>query len=108
MSLILDALRRRSADRGGDDSSDGTARADAVPATLGYARPKQGVSLRTLFLYGVAAVLIGFVGLTLVIAVLAPSAPPAPRLAPRRVGAARLVLHSGCTRNGGHIRHRAS
>ena len=32
MSLILDALRRRSADRGGDDSPDGTARADAVPA----------------------------------------------------------------------------
>jgi len=85
VSLILDALRRRSADRGGDDSAVGRARADAVPATLGYARPpkRQGVPLRTLFFYGVAAVAIGFVGLTGVIAILSPSAPPTP--APRAV-----------------------
>ena len=87
MSLILDALRRRSARRGDgddDDPQDRSERADAVLATLGYSRPsrRQGMSLKTLLLYGFAAVIIGFVGLTVLIAMLSPSAAPKP-VAPR-------------------------
>ena len=84
MSLILDALRRRSADQGGDgEAPDRSARADAVLATLGYPRPSppRGMSLKTLLLSGAGALILGFVGLTVLIAILSPSAPPKPAAA---------------------------
>jgi Tfp pilus assembly protein PilF len=79
VSIILDALRRRSADHGGgDEAPDRGARADAVLATLGYPRPvkRRGMSVKTLLWFGAGAVLLGFVGLTVLIELLSPSAPP--------------------------------
>ncbi|HEX3644021.1 MAG TPA: hypothetical protein VHT95_00360, partial [Vicinamibacterales bacterium] len=81
MSLILDALRRRSADQGDDgETPDRGARADAVLATLGYPRPHppRGMSLKALLLSGAGALILGFVGLTVLIAILSPAAPPKP------------------------------
>jgi Tfp pilus assembly protein PilF len=81
VSLILDALRRRSADRGNDgEAPDGSARPDAVLATLGYPRSNRpsGVPLKTLLLAGAAALMLGFLALTVLIAMLLPSAPPKP------------------------------
>src|SRR5207344_1440306 len=77
VSIILDALRRRSTDHGGDDEApDRGARADAVLATLGYPRPvrRRGMSVKTLLWFGAGAVL-------------SPSAPPRPDAA-RRTSAA--------------------
>ena len=61
--------------QGGDGESGGTARADAVLATLGYPRRHgaSGPSLKSLVIYGGAAVAIGFVGLSLLIVFLSPS-----------------------------------
>jgi hypothetical protein len=81
VSLILDALRRKSTDREGHDDEPGrAARADAVLATLGYARPtkRKGPPLRTMLVYGGAAILIGFTIFTGVILLLAPSSAPKP------------------------------
>jgi Tfp pilus assembly protein PilF len=81
VSLILDALRRRSADQGDDgETPERSARADAVLATLGYPRanPRRGMSLKTLLLSGAGALILGFVGLTVLIAILSPPAPPKP------------------------------
>ena len=77
MSLILDALRRRSPDREGSGAPK-TARADTVLATLGYSKRqgRSGPSLKTLLLYGAGAILVGFAGLALLITLLAPSTPP--------------------------------
>ena len=79
MSLILDALRRRSPNRDKEGAPQ-TARADTVLKTLGYSRRpgRKGSSMKTLVLYGAGAVLVGFVGLALVILLLAPAEPTAP------------------------------
>ena len=60
-----------------EDGAPQTARADTVLKTLGYSRRqgRSGSSMKTLLLYGAGAVLVGFVGLALVIKVLAPSQP---------------------------------
>jgi Tfp pilus assembly protein PilF len=81
VSLILDALRRKSTPPDGTESADRPRRADTVLASLGYPRSPGGrarPSLKTLVLYGVAAVALGFAGLSLVIFLLAPSAAPKP------------------------------
>src|SRR5205823_4802986 len=81
VSLILDALRRRSAAPAGDgEAPDRGPRAEAVLATLGYPRSShsRGVSLKMLVLSGTVALILGFVGLTVLIAMLSPSAPPKP------------------------------
>ena len=82
MSLILDALDAR-ADHIPTAGSARHARADAhddtVLATLGYrsARTRRaGLSGRMLVFYGVAAIAIGFVGLSLLIVLFAPPEPP--------------------------------
>ncbi|MDO8795293.1 MAG: hypothetical protein Q7J25_11805, partial [Vicinamibacterales bacterium] len=79
MSLILDALRRRSPSRQ-PDGAPHTARADTVLKTLGYSRRRgrSGLSIKTIILYGAAAVLVGFIGLSLIITLLVPSEPTAP------------------------------
>ena len=82
MSLILDALKRNTP-KDDDESPQGDSRSDSVLATLGYPRQrprKSGLSVKMLLVYGGAAVAIGFVGLSLVIAFFAP--PEAPRPAP--------------------------
>ena len=86
MSLILDALRRKSAESAEHDESGRPARAESVLATLGYPRSTSGgaVPLKTMILFGGAAVALGFVGLSLVIFLLAPSAPKKPAVAPTR------------------------
>ncbi len=88
MSVILDALRRRSTDRSEHADAGGserTASGDAVLATLGYPKPSSSIrgrlATRTLVLGGVAAVASGFVAMTLLIFSLSPSSPP-PRRAP--------------------------
>ena len=99
MSLILDALRRKSPERGGpgdprlsgdDRDPERNARADAVLATLGYARPagRGGTTLKALLIYGVIALATGFATLSLLIFLLAPSTAPAPAPAPRVATAA--------------------
>jgi len=79
VSLILDALRRKTADRGEDNADEParTTRAAAVLATLGYARPavRTGPSFKAFLAYAVSAIVIGFVGLWLLIVLLAPSSP---------------------------------
>ena len=78
MSLILDALRRKSSGRGGGDEPERAVRAEAVLATLGYAKPgRKGMSIRALLVYCVAALATGFLGLWLVLLILAPAAVPA-------------------------------
>ena len=82
MSVILDALRRQSADgepSGEEGMPERTASSDAVLATLGYGRRSRSrPSMRSLILGGVAAVGIGFIGLTLLIFLLTPSPTPTP------------------------------
>ena len=89
MSLILDALRRKSTEPEEENESGRPRRAESMLATLGYPRPtSRGTPpLKTLIVYGGAAVAIGFVGLSLVILLLAPSAPkkPAPVVPARTV-----------------------
>jgi hypothetical protein len=77
VSVILDALRRnKSAARENTSSGGRTARTDAVLATLGYRRPQpRDRRLGQMFVYGMAAVLVGFVGLSALIFVLTPSTP---------------------------------
>ena len=75
MSLLLDALRRKSAERPIED--DEQQRVDVVPAALGY--PRVSVrppppSLRTLVAYGGVAILIGFLAVFIAILWLAPPA----------------------------------
>ena len=73
MSLILDALRRDTPKD--DDESRDESHPDSVLATLGYPRQrprKRGLPVKMLLVYGGAAVAIGFVGLSLLIAALAP------------------------------------
>jgi Tfp pilus assembly protein PilF len=91
VSTILDALRR-SAPKD-DDEQGGDSHSDSVLATLGYPRQRprrSGLSMKMLLVYGAAAVAIGFVGLSLLIAFLAPPEPqkkavPAPsRVATRQ------------------------
>jgi len=79
VSVILDALRRRSSDKEGRADSRGSARTDAVLTILGYPRRRRRgrLSLATLLMYGVASIAVGFVGLWAVLA-LVTSAPPAP------------------------------
>src|SRR6185295_2632191 len=83
VSAILDALRRNQPDD--DDPPRGDSHSEAVLATLGYPRErprKRGLSIKMLLVYGAAAVTIGFVGLSLLIAFFAPPEPP-PRQAAR-------------------------
>ena len=68
MSLILDALKRKSSEHDAKGAPRRTARTDAVLATLGYPRSDQsGLPLKTLAMFGGAALAIGFVGLSLLI-----------------------------------------
>lgn len=106
MSLILDALRRRSSDQQQRDEVGRNARTDAVLAMLGYPRQRRGkVPPVTLLLYGVAALAAGFVGLWAVLAVLTspPRRPvqPAGQVArsspPPAAPAAQVPLHAAQT-----------
>ena len=112
VSLILDALRRRSVDardteravstaalppsrfpaalraepspgRVAGEPSAGRARADTVPASLGYAAPStRSFAVNSLVGYCIASLILGFVGVAVLIAVLSPP----PRHLPRRRG----------------------
>src|SRR5258705_8498675 len=95
VSLILDALRRKSdggpTDPASGSGSDRATRADTVLATLGYSPVRQpsGTPVRKLIVYGAAAMALGFVGLSGLILLLAPSSPPKPvRTAAARPAAA--------------------
>jgi Flp pilus assembly protein TadD len=76
VSLILDTLRHRSPQSEGSGAPR-TARGDAVLATLGYSKRmgQNGPSMKSLLLFGAGAIVLGFVGLALLITVLAPPAP---------------------------------
>ncbi len=112
VSLILNALRRRSVDardteepshvrvaaeslpgraaaepspgRVAGEPSSGRARADTVPASLGYAAPStRSFAVNSLVGYCIASLIFGFVGVAVLIAVLSPPpAEPAGRAAP--------------------------
>jgi Flp pilus assembly protein TadD len=71
--MILDALRGRSRSTEADAGASNQSRADSVLRTLGYS-PRRNRSRRfqTRVLYGTLAVLIGFVGLSLIVGTLAP------------------------------------
>ena len=75
------------------DESGRPSRANSVLATLGYPRPasRRAPPLKTMLVYGGAAVAIGFVGLSLIILLLAPAAPtkPVPVAAARAVARGR-------------------
>jgi len=76
VSLILDALRRKSAERRiGDDEEQRAA--DVVPAALGYPRPiirSPLLPLRTFIAYGGVAMLIGFLSVLIAVVWLTPPA----------------------------------
>ena len=91
VSLILDALRRKSTQPDGTEPADRPRRADAVLASLGYPRSpagSAGSSVKTLFCTAWQRSRLGSSALSLVIFLLAPSAPAKPglscRLAPSR------------------------
>ena len=74
MSLILNALRR-SVDRD-SRSSDASSRYDRVLETLGYSRrsgEQSRLTVKTLALYGISALSVGFFGFFLIMMVLSPS-----------------------------------
>ncbi|HWW86315.1 MAG TPA: tetratricopeptide repeat protein [Vicinamibacterales bacterium] len=75
MSLILDALRRRSAEQENPDPHVHTAREDSVLRTLGGPL-KHGrfPGVKTLLLYGGSALAVGFVGVSALVFVAAPPA----------------------------------
>jgi Tfp pilus assembly protein PilF len=70
VSLILDALRRKSSDR--DAASPGTLQADTVLATLGYPRRTalRAPPLKSLAISAFGAVALGFIGVPLVLMVM--------------------------------------
>ena len=84
MSTILDALKRKKpiafpVDAEAAQHARADAHADTVLSTLGYrsARTRRsGLSVRMLLLYGVAAIAIGFVGLSILILLFAPPERP--------------------------------
>ena len=93
MSLILDMLRRKPAAPPNDEPENDpeqSARSDAVLATLGYSKSDgpPRASFRSMIVYGAAALVLGFVGLSALILLLAPSAPstPPPRAAAPSAG----------------------
>ena len=93
VSLILDMLRRKPATPPDDEPEsdpEQSARSDAVLATLGYSKSAERprAAFRTMVAYGAAALVLGFAGLSLLILLLAPSAPstPPPRAAAPSAG----------------------
>jgi len=88
VSTILDALKRHRTDDD-PDRPPAHSNAESVLATLGYSRQRagqRGVAVRTLVVYGLSAVAIGFVGLSALIFFLAPAerARPAATVAANR------------------------
>jgi Tfp pilus assembly protein PilF len=76
VSLILDALRRRSSEHESSDPYVQTARADSVLRTLGFPLGQHSriPPFKTVVLYGGSAVAVGFVGISLLILFVAPPA----------------------------------
>jgi len=78
VSLIIDALRKNRSIGETDEAGRRAARPAAV-LSMGHVRPaarRRPLSLRTVVVYGSAALMLGFVGLSLLIALMAPPAPP--------------------------------
>ena len=103
MSIILNALRRSAEPRSGAVPSEDPAPPPAVPASLGYVAPvRRTMSVASLALYSVGALVVGFVVVAVLIAVLSPAPPIQPTVRSAAVSPSRGPSSIGTGRPSAH------